>query len=335
MKTRRSGYCKCSFTSGKIWDIQKGKDQKRTRGRFMMIASELSPFLFAFTLLLPAIVRMRDVPPFVPTDWLQQNLPDPKLVTLDTRSAEEYAEGHIPGSVSSFFGSWIVERNGLLLELPAEEELMRLIGSLGIGQDSLVVVVSSADNDYSRADATRVALTLTLAGLKNVAVLDGGYAKWLREQKALSTEPGRPEATVYKGKINSNFLATKEYVMSRIGKSVILDNRDADVYFGIKTEPTAPKAGHIESALSLPTPWLYAKEGTLLPKKTLEAMVAGVIGTDKSKEVICYCGVGGYGSTSWFILTRMLGYKNVKFYDGSAQEWAMDPRAPMTAHRWS
>ncbi len=301
----------------------------------MMTVMMLSSVLVVLAFLMPVIARARGVSPFVSTDWLQQNLENAKVVTVDTRQVEEYREGHIPGSVNSFFGSWVVESNNLLLELPAEGALTDLIGSLGITPGSTVVVVSAADNDYSRADATRVAWTMIMAGLRNVAVLDGGYAKWLREQKPVSTAERTPKAEVYKGQIDNDLLASKAYVMSRIGKSVILDNRDANVYFGASTEPFAPKAGHIKTAVNLPTPWFYNREGTLLPKEKLEAMVAGVIGRDKSKEVICYCGVGGYASTSWFILTQILGYKNVKFYDGSAQEWVTDPKAPMTVYGWS
>lgn len=284
--------------------------------------------------LLPGLVRPSGVPPFVSTDWLQQNLGNKKVVTVDTRNAEEYQDGHIPGAVSAFFGSWIVERNKLHLELPAEEDLRELIGSLGIKPHSIVVVVSAADNDYSRADATRVAWTMIVAGLKNVAVLEGGYAKWLKEQKAVSTERVSPRAQKYKGRMNKGLLASKAYVMSRIGKSVIVDHRDAAVYFGVATEPFAPKAGHIRTAVNLPTPWVYTSDGTLRPRETLEAMAANVIGKNRSNEVICYCGVGGYGSTWWFILTQMLGYTNVKLYDGAAQEWTMDPKAPMSAYCW-
>ncbi len=216
----------------------------------MMTVMMLSSVLVVLAFLMPVIARARGVSPFVSTDWLQQNLENAKVVTVDTRQVEEYREGHIPGSVNSFFGSWVVESNNLLLELPAEGALTDLIGSLGITPGSTVVVVSAADNDYSRADATRVAWTMIMAGLRNVAVLDGGYAKWLREQKPVSTAERTPKAEVYKGQIDNDLLASKAYVMSRIGKSVILDNRDANVYFGASTEPFAPKAGHIKTAVN-------------------------------------------------------------------------------------
>ena len=299
-----------------------------------MKTTGLACLLLAFTLAVPALAAARGVPPFVSTDWLQQNLKNPKVVIVDTRKAEEYKGGHIPGAVSSFFGAWAPEKNKLLLELPSDEELLGLIGSAGIKPDSTVVVVSMADNDYSRADATRVAFTMVIAGLKNVSVLEGGYAKWLKEKKPVSTEEVTPKAGKYEAKVRRTAVASKAYVMEKIGKSRLLDCRDANVYFGLAVEPFAPKAGHIKSAVNLPTPWIYTKEGTLLPEEDLAAMAANVVGKDKSKEVITYCGVGGYGATWWYLLTQMCGYKNVKLYDGAMQEWVTDPKAPITTFGW-
>lgn len=290
--------------------------------------------LLGLFLVTPRIGVARDVSPFVSTNWLEQNLKNAKLVIVDARKVEEYKEGHIPGAVSSFFGSWIIEKDKLILELPPDDDLLDLIGSLGIKPDSSVVVVSSADNDYSRADAARVAFTMITAGLKNVAILDGGYAKWLKEKRPVSTEAVAPKGMKYKAKVNRGVIAPKAYVMSKIGKSVIVDNRDANVYFGVAMEPFSPRPGHIKSAVNLPTPWVYTKEGTLVGGDDVKAMAANVVGEKKANEVIVYCGVGGYASTWWFLLTQMLGYTNVKFYDGSAQEWAADPKAPMTVYSW-
>ncbi len=283
---------------------------------------------------IPALGFAREIPPFVSTDWLEQNLNNPRLTTIDIREGEEYHEGHIPGAVNMFFGYWIIDKDKLQLELPADDYVLALIGALGIKPDSLVVVVSSADNDYSRANATRVAWTMITAGLKDVAVLDGGNARWLEEKRSVSIGRVAPKAVEYKARVNRAVVASKSYVMSKIGKSTIVDNRDANLYFGVATEPFAPRPGHVKSAVNLPAPWVYTKEGTLLSRDDIAAMAANVIGTDKSKEIIVYCNVGDFSSTWWFLLTQMLGYKNVLLYDGSAQEWAADPEDPMTVYSW-
>ena len=110
---------------------------------------------------------------------------------------------------------------------------------------------------------------------------------------------------------------------------MIVDARIPEEYFGITL-----KEGHIKSAVNLPTPWVFTSAGTFLEIRSLEAMAENVIGTDRSKEVIVYCGVGGYASTWWFLLTQMLGYRNVRVYDGSIEEWIQDPDAPLSTYRW-
>jgi thiosulfate/3-mercaptopyruvate sulfurtransferase len=291
-------------------------------------------FLLVLAAAVPALGAAREIPPFVSTGWLEENLDNPRLTTVDIREGEEYHEGHIPGAVNMFFGYWIIDKDKLQLELPPDGDILALIGALGIKTNSLVVVVNSADNDYSRANATRVAWTMIYAGLKDVAVLDGGYAKWLAEKRSVSSGRVAPKAVEYKAKVNRAVVASKAYVMSKIGKSTIVDDRDADVYFGVATEPFAPRPGHIKSAVNLPIPWVYTKEGTLLGRDDITAMAANVTGKDKSKEIIVYCNIGDFSSTWWFLLTQMLGYTHVLLYDGSAQEWAADPEDPMTVYSW-
>ena len=99
--------------------------------------------------------------------------------------------------------------------------------------------------------------------------------------------------------------------------------QDAEVYAGDVIEPYAPKAGHIETAVSLPTISIWNADGTYKTEEELEELAFNAIGDDKNKEVIIYCGVGGYASSWYYILTDVLKYKNVKIYDGSAQEWVL------------
>jgi thiosulfate/3-mercaptopyruvate sulfurtransferase len=168
-----------------------------------------------------------------------------------------------------------------------------------------------------------------IAGVKNVAVLDGGYTKWIRENKVKSTDMVIPKPTIFSGTLNRSWIASKSYVSGKIGKSIIADNRVPEDYFGITSKP-----GHIKGAVNLPTPWVFASDGTFKSVEDLRAMASGVLGTDTSKEVIVYCGVGGFASTWWYLLTQLFGYTNVKVYDGSMEEWGKDPRAPVSTYNW-
>jgi thiosulfate/3-mercaptopyruvate sulfurtransferase len=259
---------------------------------------------------------------------------------LDVRPAARYGEGHIPNAISAPFevpvSAWITMKDDLLLEVPGKAELFATIGSLGITPTSWVVVVSASNPGepaaYGYSAATRVADTLIYAGVANASILDGGYARWVADGGAVTTAVPRVTPVTYAGEVQTSMFVSTQYVKSRIGKATLIDARGADVYYGETVEPFANKAGHIPTAKSLPTPWLWDAEGLFKSSTVLSKMAFGAIGWDAHREIIVYCGVGGYASTVWFVLSQVLGYRNVRFYDGSAQEWVRTE--PMLPYVW-
>jgi thiosulfate/3-mercaptopyruvate sulfurtransferase len=275
------------------------------------------------------LAQSREIPPIVSSDWLAKRLGDPRLIVLDIRNSETYKKGHIPGALNVPMNLWAISSDGLSLELPSDDALRDLIGKTGMEPSSNVIVVNRTDTDFGRADATRVAWTCILAGIPNASVLDGGYSSWVRGKNTISTEAVNAKPGAYTGKINRLLVVSKSDVLRKIGKAMVADARLPEDYFGITSKP-----GHIKSAVNLPTPWVFAGDGTFRKEDELRAMAAGVIGTNRSKEVILYCGVGGYASTWSFVLTQILGYRNVKLYDGSMEEWLQDPSAPVSTYEW-
>jgi len=291
------------------------------------------------------------IDPIVSTQWLGDNRSFPNLVILDVRAPDNYAKGHIPDAINvpglgNFYLCLFDPNCGLWMELPEDGALLTNIGNAGITGDSLVVVVGRTVEPYAPyavADAARVAITLLYAGVKNVALLNGGYDKWAAEGRATSTVPVTPTAVTYTGAVNKAMFVTKDYVEAKIGKSLLVEARDADIYFGIIQEPWTKRAGHIPSAKCLPSPWLwtFAKDekgaityGTWKDANVIREMALAVLGEDASEEIIVYCGVGGYASPMWFALTQMVGYANAKIYDGSMQEWSADPNAAVVKYRY-
>lgn len=288
---------------------------------------------------------LKKIPPIVSTDWLKINLGRKGLVVLDIRSPDAYSAGHIPGAINVPDAEWYINDPFTVpfevpwMEMPPVDELFALIGGAGITKDSCVVVVGSTSGIlepvplalYATATITRVAITLLYAGVKNVAILDGGFDKWVYEGKPVSTEPVTPTPVTYDGEVNEGTLVSMDYVASKIGKSVIIDCRDEVVYNCVVLEPWCTELGHIPTAKNLPTPSLWniktdesgnAVYITYKNPLVLWMMALKVIGWyNWYKEIIVYCGVGGYASTMYFILKEVLGCPNVKFYDGSAQEW--------------
>ena len=285
--------------------------------------------LLAF-ILFPFSASAGSIPAIVSVEWLAQNITNSKLVIVDIRSDEAFNKGHIPGAVPVPFPCWVQQDENLILELPDGKALQDILGTLGINEESVVIVVNKTDTDWNRADATRVAWTCIVSGVKHVSVLDGGYNRWLKLNQPITAAMISPGAIPYHGILNRSTVIRMPEVRDRIGKAVIIDARLPEDYFGITQE-----RGHIQSAINLPAPWAFNSDGTFRDKEDLKAMAAGLVGKDTQKEIIVYCEVGGFASTWWFILSEVLGYPNVKLYDGSFQEWSTHPDAPVTKFRWN
>ena len=282
----------------------------------------------------------RSIDPIVSAEWLEAQLPGGGLTVIDIRWEEEYQAGHIPGAISVPFAvvsAWADSDDDLILELPPQADLLKLIGDCGLTAESKVVIVGRVEPPpappYPLADAVRVAVTLIYAGVENVAVLAGGHPKWAEEGRVTTTDVPQPAPVAYSSTVNPDMFVSTEYVKDHIGTSVIVDGRDPDQYFGVSIDPFVDMRGHIPTARSLPTVWVWEADGTYRPVELIRGMAAGVIGEDKGQEVITYCGVGGYASTWWFLLTQLLGYMNVKIYDGSMEAWVEDN--PIVAYTWT
>lgn len=286
------------------------------------------------------------IDPIVSTDWLKDKLGAEGLVILDVRIPDKYTAGHIPGAINSHEANWYLTPpdSTLFLELPPVEDLFVTIGNAGITADSQVVIVGATSGPvplvfYGLAIANRIADTLIYAGVKNVAILNGGYDKWLAEGKAIDTVSVMPTPVTYTSKLDKAMFVSKDYVAAKMRRTTLLDGRAPEYYFGTDKEPFYTRAGHIPGAISLPAPYFWALEETYYVYRetaVLKKMASGVVGEHSSsrREIIVYCGVGGYASTLWFVLSKVAMYRNVKIFDGAAEEWTSDPTAPVVLYKW-
>ncbi|KAK4671476.1 hypothetical protein QC764_600030 [Podospora pseudoanserina] len=272
--------------------------------------------------------------------WLNRCKQHLDMVVIDLRSAEEYAVSHIPGSISAPFepiSAWSQMGPGdLLLELPEYNDLAAFLGSIGVGNSpstatKIVLVNGVGVPAFPQAAGPRVALTLKFAGLSTgrVAILDGGFPAWTSESLPSTTEVPVPVPKTFISSPDRSFLVDINYVASKINKNrqgiFILDGRDQAVYNGSILEEWAQRPGHIPSAKNLPTQKVWNPDGSFKSTFELLALLRQQIGYGASRsygEIIVSCGVGGYASGLYWVLTRMLGFDNVKFFDGSAQQWS-------------
>lgn len=278
---------------------------------------------------IPLAAFSASVEPVVSTDWLAKNLSNPKVVIVDIRKAEDYKENHIQNSINILAKSWITKKKEILNEMISDDDLKDLVGDAGIKQDSVVVIAGTVAVPLDLVSAARVAWTLTYAGLKNVAILNGGMEKWEKEGKPLTKTIVKPKAKPFAPKFDKTLLVNKDYVMKNLDKAIIVDVRTADFYSGEKKQTFVERAGHIKNAKNLPWGTLLNEDKTYKSKDEIEKIMAPVIGADKTKTIIFYCDTGMFATPAWLMAYSLSGYSNAKVYDGSAQEWAADPNAPM------
>ena len=297
----------------------------------------------------------RRIEAIVSTEWLDDHIEDADLVILDLREPGLYEAGHIKGSINitapgNFFECFMDPGCGLWMELPPDDALFKTIGKAGITKESTVVLFGNSATTPSLESAyygltlsARVAITLLYAGIENVAILDGGYTRWAAEGRSTSTETPVSNTVLYEGVAKKSMFVQKGYIETRLGKSILVDTREADNYFGIEKDFTSARSGHIPTSKVLPAPWVWVSAGDQSEEATwlswrdaleMGEMAAAILGENKDKEIIVYCGAGGYASPVFFILSEQLRYSNVKFYDGSMQEWTADPDAPVVKYRY-
>ena len=289
-------------------------------------------FVLAFMavlLLLPLAAFAGATDPVVSTDWLEKNLSSMNVVTVDIRKVEDYKEGHIPNSINVFYNSWAIAKDGLANELPADDDLRDLVIAMGVDENTTVVIVGKNDPVGERVGMTRVAWTLKYAGVESVAVLNGGYDRWVAEKKEITKATFPSKKLPYDGQFNKSIYADKAYVTANLGKALIVDVREEPFFKGEKKLDFVAKTGRIKGAVNLPSSLLFTKDGTFKSTEELAAIATPVVGNDPGKEIILYCDTGKFATAWWLILHDLLGYKNVKNYDGSSMQWMKDPAAPV------
>ena len=295
---------------------------------------------FALVLLMAAPASSASMEPLVSVQWLDSHLRDANLVVLDVRSAidgggaEAYQAGHIPGSVHSDYDKdgWRVTRNNIPFMVPTAAELEKLIGDLGIDEESQVVVVPAGVSVLDFGSATRTYWTLKLVGVKNVSILDGGMAAWA--QSNLRTEKGvrPPSPKIFTAVFDKSLMADVSEVekIASSGGATLLDARPAPFFSGKDRAPNAGAYGHIPGALSLYSGEFYdEKTNRLKPIAELAAIAKQV----PAGPAVTYCNTGHWASTDWFVLHELFGRADARLFPGSIVEWTSNASRPVASSR--
>ncbi|MFP3189873.1 MAG: sulfurtransferase [Thermoproteota archaeon] len=270
----------------------------------------------------------------VSTDYVQSNLLNPniRIVEVDY-DPSNYYQGHIPNAVLI---DWRKDMNDpIVRDIIKKEDFEKLMSRLGISNNTEVILYGDFNNWF----AAFAFWVFKYYGHKYVRLLNGGRKKWIEEDRPLTKEIPKFEPTTYKASDPNEHIRTYfSYVYSSLpyfGKDKLLvDVRSPKEFTGEVLAPPeypnegAQRGGHIPKAINIPWSIAVKEDGTFKSYEELKRIYEEK-GITSDKEIITYCRIGERAAVTWFVLTHLLGYKNVKLYDGSWTEWGSVVRVPI------
>jgi thiosulfate/3-mercaptopyruvate sulfurtransferase len=319
----------------------------------MLAGKTLFYVLVALIFVLPQQVVALQVPgPLVETSWLAQYAN--KVVILDVRSDTKSftakpvfikdkktgqpqlrkVAGHIPGAImvpyKKLRATRIVDGRKVQKMAPEKADFEKLMQQSGVNKGSAVVVVSKGQSSGDVTSATRLYWQLKYFGHDNVAILNGGTAQWLVDGRKVSSAPARVTTGNWQVREERKaVLASSEDVARAIkaGNAQVVDTRSVGQYLGMWKKSYVYDKGHIPGAKLFPDELISSKSMPsrfLVPEESRQ--LAKALNIDANAETITYCNSGHLASGSWFIISELLGNKQVKMYDGSMHQWTLEKR---------
>lgn len=266
-------------------------------------------------------------PKLVSPSWLLERLDDPAITVLEISSdpeAKAYLKGHVPGAIFSFWKDLLWHETDR--EFVSSSELSSRLGEIGVSTDSTLVICGDPVQ-YG----TYALWVMTMAGVKDVRILDGSRTRWINDGNPLETE-GFSREPIDNGSLDPS-IATRigrDEVLQKINNpdTVLLDVRSPEEYRGERVSPPggfdhgAERKGRIPGAVHLFFRELLNDDDTFISKEKLERKFSEV-GVKKSsgKDIVSYCRLSHRATLSWFAMSEILGIEKAQIYDGSWTEW--------------
>ncbi|NEK87533.1 sulfurtransferase [Blastococcus saxobsidens] len=258
----------------------------------------------------------------VTADWVQENLGTPGIVFVEVdEDTSAYDGGHIEGAVKL---DWKQDlQDPLRRDYLDKTAFEALLSAKGIGNDDTVVLYGGNNNWF----AAYAYWYFKIYGHRDVKLMDGGRKKWELDGRPLSKDTVDRPATQYQAsEPDLSIRAFRDEVVAAIGSKNLVDVRSPDEFSGKILAPAhlpqeqSQRAGHVPTAINIPWSKAANEDGTFKSDEQLAALY-GEQGFDDSLETIAYCRIGERSSHTWFVLSELLGKKNVKNYDGSWVEY--------------
>jgi len=268
----------------------------------------------------------------VSTQWVADHGKDPnvRLVEVDVDTSA-YQQDHVAGAVGWNWQSQL--QQSVQRDVVSKADMEQLLGSSGIDNSTTVVLYGDNNNWF----AAWAYWQLKYYGHQNVKLMNGGRAKWVAEGRPVTTEVPKPAVKTYRAKEpNQNIRAFRDQVLEAVkAKRVdLVDVRSPDEYSGKLLAPAnlpqegSQRGGHIPSAANVPWAQAVNQDSTFKSADELSQLYGGK-GIDGKRETVAYCRIGERSAHTWFVLTQLLGFNNVRNYDGSWTEWGSIVGAPI------
>jgi thiosulfate/3-mercaptopyruvate sulfurtransferase len=267
----------------------------------------------------------------VTTGWVQDNIGAQGLVVLESNEdVLLYDTGHIPGAIKI---DWHTELNDpIVRDYLQGHDFAELMSRKGISRDDTVVIYGDKSNWW----AAYTLWVFTLFGHEDVRLLNGGRDAWIAQGLPLTRELPAITPTTYPvvDRHDDEIRAFKDDVLAHLGKPLI-DVRSPEEYSGERThmpaypEEGALRGGHIPTARSIPWASAAQEDGRFKSHQDLVSLYIDKQGFQSGDDIITYCRIGERSSHTWFVMKYLLGFDNVKNYDGSWTEWGSAVRVPI------
>ena len=257
----------------------------------------------------------------VSTQWVADHLNDSnvRLIEVDVDTSA-YGQGHIQGAVGV---NWTTQLGDpVRRDIPTKDDWAKLLGQAGVGPDTRIIFYGD-NNNWFAAFAYWVS---KIYGHQNAALMNGGRKKWELENRPFTTDVPQPSATSYPARDpDLKYRAYMRDVLERAAGTALVDVRSPAEFSGEVIAPpgmteTAQRAGHVPGAQNIPWAQAANEDGTFKSADQLQQLYSGK-GITSDKDVIAYCRIGERSSHTWFVLKELLGFQNVKNYDGSWTEY--------------
>jgi thiosulfate/3-mercaptopyruvate sulfurtransferase len=263
-------------------------------------------------------------PVLVSTDWVAEHAGDDGIVIAEVdENPALYDEGHIAGAVRLHWRDDL--QDPVVRDVVDKETFERLLGRLGIGNSTTVVLYGDKNNWF----AAYAYWYLKLYGHEDVRIVDGGRQKWIDEGRESVRDVPTPTPATYTARASDESIrARREHVLAIVdsGDHHLVDVRSPQEYSGELIampgyeQEGAQRGGHIPRAKSIPWAKAVRDDGTFKAADELRELY-GSSGVDESKPTVAYCRIGERSAHTWFVLRELLGWQDVRNYDGSWTEW--------------